>query len=81
MRPNLCAYAPMSKPKGSAETPLRRRYPHLTSARVMELAGRGLRCPELLYLDEIEELCGSVMEHIAEHGPVTGHATDDLLGS
>jgi hypothetical protein len=47
----------------------------------MELAGRGLRCPELLYLDEIEELCGSVMEHIAEHGPVTGHATDDFLGS
>jgi hypothetical protein len=71
----------MSKLKGSAEPSLRRRYPRLTSERVMELARRGLRCPELLYLDEIQELSGSVMEHIAEHGPVTGPAADDLLGS
>jgi hypothetical protein len=55
-------------------------YPRLMSERVLALAARGLSDPEQLSLGEIEELCGSVLEHIAEHG-LPARAGDDLLGS
>lgn len=38
-----------------------------TSARVKELAGKGLHDPKGLTLEEAKELCGSVMRHIERH--------------
>lgn len=39
-----------------------------TSARVKELAAKGLRAPHKLDEKETQELCGSVMRHIQRHG-------------
>lgn len=39
-----------------------------TSKRVKELAAKGLRAPYKLDEKEMQELCGSVMAHITQHG-------------
>jgi hypothetical protein len=46
---------------------LESQYPPLMSERVLRLAARGLSDRKPLSLDEVHELCGCVLEHIAQH--------------
>ena len=46
------------------QNPQRRPVTPLTSPRIKEISGQGLRDPKSLTQDQVQELCASVMAHI-----------------
>lgn len=46
------------------QNPQRRAPEPITSPRIKELSGKGVRDPKSLTQDQVQELCASVMAHI-----------------
>jgi len=69
----------MSDMNNSVDDGLFLGYPALTSQRVKYLSGRGLKQPEQLSPDEIQELCAAVLTHIQYLLPPV-RSVRDLLG-